>query len=56
MAMLKLASGQVVFRKVGEAIGADEPSVQVSRIEIGAISVRRGNEEMRLSVEGTNGK
>jgi hypothetical protein len=56
MAMLKLASGQVVFRKVGESLGADEPSVEISKIETGAISIRRGNEEMRLSVEGTNGK
>jgi hypothetical protein len=56
MAMLKLASGQVVFRKVGESLGADEPSVEISKIETGSISIRRGNEEMRLSVEGTNGK
>jgi hypothetical protein len=56
MAMLKLASGQVVFRKVGESLGADEPSVEISKIETGAISVHRGKEEIRLSVEGTNGK
>jgi hypothetical protein len=56
MAMFKLASGQVVFRKVGESLGADEPGVEISKIETGAISIRRGNEEIRLSVEGTNGK
>jgi len=56
MAMLKLASGQVVFRKVGESLGVDEPSVEIWKIETGAISVHRGKEEIRLSVEGTNGK
>src|ERR1700733_9479358 len=55
-AMLRLASGQVVFRKVGESLGADEAGAEVSKIETGAIFVRRGEEELRLSVEGTSGK
>jgi hypothetical protein len=55
-AMLKLVNGQVVFHKVGEPLGADEPGAVISKIETGAILVRRGTEELRLSVEGTNGK
>jgi hypothetical protein len=55
-AMLRLASGQVVFRRVGESLGADEAGAEVSKIETGAILVRRGKEELRLSVEGTSGK
>ena len=54
--MLKLAKGDVVFRKVGEALGPDEPGAVISKIETGAISIRRGQEELRLSVEGLGGK
>ncbi len=54
--MLKLAKGDVVFRKVGEAIGPEEPGAVISKIETGAISIRRGQEELRLSVEGRGAK
>jgi hypothetical protein len=55
-AMLRLASGQVVFRKVGESLAPDDPNAAIDKIEIGAISVHRGEEKLRVSVEGTNGK
>ncbi len=55
-AMLKLANAQVVFRKVGESLGAEDAGVEISKIDTGAITVRRGKEEIRLSVEGANGK
>jgi hypothetical protein len=55
-AMLRLANAQVVFRKVGESLGAEDAGVEISKIETGAITVRRGKEEIRLSVEGANGK
>jgi hypothetical protein len=55
-AMLKHANGQVVFRKVGETLGADENGTEILKIETGAISVRRGQEQLRLTVEGANGK
>jgi hypothetical protein len=55
-AMIKLAKGEVVFRKVGESLGPEEPSAVIAKIETGTISVRRGQEELRLSVEGMNGK
>jgi hypothetical protein len=55
-AMFRLAKGQVVFRKVGEPLDTEEPGAEIFKIETGAVSVRRGNEELRLSVEGMNGK
>jgi hypothetical protein len=55
-AMLKQASGQVVFCKVGDSLGADEAGTEILKIETGSISVRRGQEQLRLTVEGANGK
>jgi|HubBroStandDraft_6_1064221.scaffolds.fasta_scaffold613028_2 hypothetical protein len=55
-AMIKLTNGQVVFHKVGEPLGADEPDAVIFKIETGSIWIRRGNEQLRLSVEGMNGK
>jgi hypothetical protein len=55
-AMLKLANGQVVFRKVGESLGTEEPSAKISKIETGSILVYRGSEELRLSVAGMDVK
>jgi hypothetical protein len=55
-AMLKLASGQVVFRKVGESLAPDDPNAAIDKIETGSISIHRGEEKLRVSVEGTNGK
>jgi hypothetical protein len=54
-AMLRLASAQVVFLKVGESLGGEEPSAQIVKIEAGSVLVRRGNEQLRLSVDGTKG-
>ena len=54
-AMIRLANGQVVFRKVGDSLGAEESSAEIAKIEAGSISVRRGQEELRLSVEGMKG-
>lgn len=55
-AMIRLVNSQVVFRKVGEPLGADEPDAVISKIESGSILIRRGNERLRLSVEEMNGK
>ena len=55
-AMLKQANGQVVFCKVGDSLGVDEAGTEILKIETGAISVRRGQEQLRLSVEGANGR
>src|ERR1700733_14765789 len=55
-AMLKHANGKVVFCKVGDSLGADEAGTEILKIETGAISVRRGQEQLRLTVEGANGK
>jgi hypothetical protein len=54
-AMLKHANGQVVFCKVGDSLGADEAGTEILKIETGSISVRRGQEQLRLTVEGVNG-
>jgi hypothetical protein len=55
-AMVRLASAQVVFLKVGESLGGEEPSTQIVKIEAGSVLVRRGGEELRLSVDGAKGK
>ncbi len=55
-AMLKHPGGQVVYRKIGESLGGDESGTQIEKIEIGSISVRRGQDVLRLSVEGASGK
>jgi hypothetical protein len=53
--MVRLASAQVVFLKVGESLVGEEPSAQIVKIEAGSVLLRRGNEELRLSVDGTKG-
>jgi hypothetical protein len=55
-AMLKHANGKVVFCKVGDTLGADEVGTEILKIETGSISVRRGQEQLRLTVEGANGR
>jgi hypothetical protein len=55
-AMLRLASGRVAFSKVGDVIEGEEPKTEILKIEAGSVSVRRGNEETRLTVEGAKGK
>lgn len=55
-AMLKHANGKVVFCKAGDSLGADEAGTEILKIETGSISVRRGQELLRLTVEGANGR
>jgi hypothetical protein len=55
-AVLRLASGDVVFRKVGDALGTGEPDARIAKIEAGAICVRRAGDETRLLVDGFKGK
>jgi hypothetical protein len=55
-AMLKHANGKVVFCKVGDTLGADEAGTEILKIETGSISLRRGQEHLRLTVEGANGR
>jgi hypothetical protein len=54
-AVLRLATGEVVFRQVGQHLGADEPDVTIARIEAGSISVKRDGDETRLLVDGQKG-
>ncbi len=51
-AVLRLGSGEVVFRKVGQPLGTDEPNVKIARIEAGSVSVSRDGDETRLLVDG----
>lgn len=51
-AVLRLASGEVVFRKVGQPLGTDEPNAKIARIEAGSVSVSRNGDETRLLVDG----
>ncbi len=51
-AMLQLAGGQVVFRKVGEEIGPDEGGAKIAAIESGSVRVERGEEKLELKVQG----
>jgi hypothetical protein len=51
-AILRLASGEVVFRKVGQSLGTDEPNAKIARIEAGSVSVSRDGDETRLLVDG----
>jgi hypothetical protein len=55
-AVLQLASGEVVFRKVGDVLGTAEPDARIAQIEAGAICVRRTGDETRLVVDGFKGK
>jgi hypothetical protein len=55
-AVLRLASGAVVFRKVGDELGTDEPNVKIAKIDPGSVSVRRGDDETRLVVDGVKSK
>jgi hypothetical protein len=51
-AILKLANGEVVFRKVGQMLGTDEPTAKIARIEAGSVCVSREGDEMHLLVDG----
>jgi hypothetical protein len=55
-AVLRLASGEVVFRKVGEALGNTEPDAKVARIEPGVVSVSRAGDETRLMVDSVKSR
>jgi hypothetical protein len=51
-AILKLPNGDVVFRKVGQMLGTDEPTAKIARIEAGSVCVSREGDEIRLLVDG----
>ncbi|QDU44556.1 hypothetical protein Mal52_30400 [Symmachiella dynata] len=54
MALIRLSSGNEVFRKVGEMLGnAGDPDadVEVIKIEKGSIHVRRGEHSQEIKVE-----
>jgi hypothetical protein len=55
-AILRLGSGEVVFRKVGQPLGAEEPMAKIARIEAGSVSVTREGNETRLLVDGQKSK
>lgn len=52
MAMLQLSTGEVVFRKLDEEIGAADAGAKISVIEEGTISVQRDQEVTKLVVAG----
>jgi hypothetical protein len=56
MALLRLSNGEVVFRKVGQPLGAEEPTAKIARIEAGSVSVTREGNETRLLVDGQKSK
>ncbi len=55
-AVLRLNSGEVVFRKVGQPLGAEEPTAKIARIEAGSVCVTREGNETRLLVDGQKSK
>lgn len=55
-AVLRLANGEVVFRKVGQVLGTDEPNAKIARIEAGSVCVNREGDETRLLVDGQKSK
>ena len=52
MAMLQLSTGEVIFRKVGDELGANDADVKITAIEEGAVKVIRQNDETKLSIAG----
>ena len=52
MAMLQLSTGEVVFRKLDEDIGAADAGAKISLIEEGTVSVAREKEVTKLVVAG----
>jgi len=55
-AVLRLASGEVVFRKVGQPLGAEEPTAKIARIDAGSVCVTREGNETQLLVDGQKSK
>jgi hypothetical protein len=55
-AVLRLMSGEVVFRKVGDALGRGDPDATVARIEAGTVCVSRAGGETRLVIDGLKSK
>lgn len=50
-AMLELPNGAVVFRRVGEIVGPENPESQLTDIQAGLVIVKRGTDESRLTIE-----
>ncbi len=55
MAMLRLSTGETVFRKINEEIGAADAGAKVLTIEEGMISVERDQQTTKLAVDGKKG-
>lgn len=55
MAMLQLSSGEVVFRKLGDEIGAADAGAIISAIDEGVIKVVCNEVESKLVVPGQGG-
>jgi hypothetical protein len=55
MAMLQLSTGEVVFRKLGDEIGAADSGAKISSIEEGVIKIIREDAESKLTVPGQGG-
>lgn len=55
MAMLRLSTGEVVFRKLDDPIGAADADATISAIEDGVIRVKRDQQTSKLVVDGPKG-
>lgn len=56
MAMLQLQSGEVVFRKLGDEIGAADMGATISSIEEGVVNVERDKVITKLAVPNQGGR
>lgn len=56
MAMIRLSTGEVVFRKLGDELGAADQGAKITAIEAGTIKVVRDQQETSLRVPGQGGK
>lgn len=56
IAMIQLSTGEVVFRKLGEEIGAADSGAIILAIDEGAIKVVHNEVESKLTVPGQGGR
>jgi len=51
LAVIRLNSGEEVFRKIGEVIGGSDGAVEILEISSGSIRVKRGEDVHELEVK-----
>ena len=52
MAMIQLSGNKVVFRKIGEVIGPQNPEAIIADIQDGFVIVKQEEQEVRLTIPG----